>query len=373
MDFVLGELCDQVMTARAGHRPMYIVGGGTKSFYGNTRVMTAADGHCFLDMSVYKGVINYHPSELVITVRSGTPLKELETILAAEKQMLAFEPPRYGDAATVGGCVAAGLSGPSRMAAGSLRDFVLGTRVMDAQGRLLSFGGEVVKNVAGFDLSRVMAGSMGVYGALVDVSLKVVPQPEATTTVCFDLDEATAIKQLATWRRLPIPISASAWVPGAEGTSGRLWVRLSGSGVAVRQACLTVGGEAADDPTARAFWIALREQTHAWFRLDAPRESLWRLALPPGTPPIDGLGPNLVEWGGGQRWVRGEWDASVVRDLAAQHGGHATLFRLGRRAQRPADGVFHPPARGVLDIMQRLKNEFDPWHLFNPGRLFVEP
>ena len=373
MDFVLGDLCDQVMTARAGHRQMAIVGGGTKSFYGNARVSLVGEGPYRLDMTAYKGVVNYHPSELVVTVRAGTPLADLNRLLAAERQMLAFEPPAFGEAATVGGCVASGLSGPARMASGGLRDFVLGTRVMDAQGRLMSFGGEVVKNVAGFDLSRVMAGSMGIFGALVEVSLKVVPQPEAYATRCFELTESAALAQLALWRRQPLPVSASAWIPSSDQGVGRLWLRLSGSAVALKHAVIKTGGESVAEAEAAEFWTSLREQTHSFFNVGVPRESLWRLALPPGTVAIEGLGPNLIEWGGAQRWVRGDWTAAVVRAVAAQHGGHATLFRLGRRAQRPMDGVFHPPEQGVMDIMQRLKNEFDPWHLFNPGRLFMEP
>ena len=171
MDFVLSELCDQVMTARAGHKPLFVMGGGSKSFYGNYRPVTPQDGHCLLDMTPYRGIVNYHPSELVVTVRAGTPLAELEAELAAHGQMLAFEPPHFGPAATVGGCVAAGLSGPRRMSAGALRDFVLGARLLDSDGRMLSFGGEVMKNVAGYDVSRLLAGSHGIFGALLEVSL----------------------------------------------------------------------------------------------------------------------------------------------------------------------------------------------------------
>ncbi|MCD0505569.1 glycolate oxidase subunit GlcE, partial [Bordetella petrii] len=234
MDFVLSELCDQVMTARAGHKPLFVVGGGSKSFYGNYRPVTPQDGHCLLDMTAYSGIVSYQPSELVVTVRAGTSLAFLEAALAERGQMLAFEPPHFGASATVGGCVAAGLAGPRRMAAGAVRDFVLGVRMLDSQGRILSFGGEVMKNVAGYDVSRLLAGSHGIFGAILDVSLKVVPRPFEERTLRYEATQEQALAHFTQWRARPLPVSATSWSPAGDGAGGHVTVRLSGAPPAVR-------------------------------------------------------------------------------------------------------------------------------------------
>lgn len=366
MEFVLSELCEQVMTAYAGHKPLFICGGGTKAFYGN-RHRTEVDGHSRLDITAYRGVVDYQPSELVVTVRAGTPLAELEALLADEGQMLAFEPPHYGPGATVGGCVAAGLAGPRRVAAGGVRDFVLGTKLLDANGRLLSFGGEVMKNVAGYDVSRLLAGSLGIFGAIMEVSLKVAPRPLAELTLCTRVSEAQALDSFGQWRSRPLPISATAWVPEAGSRLGCLWVRVSGAEPAIQAARQAIGGDAVDDGQARAFWQSLREQTHPFFAA----RPLWRLAVPPRTAPL-GLGDTLLEWGGGQRWVAAaDADPTRMRSAAATAGGHATLFRLAEGAEPPPDGVFQPLAAPVAAITRRLKHEFDPAGLFNPDRLVM--
>ncbi|OWT67915.1 MULTISPECIES: glycolate oxidase subunit GlcE [unclassified Achromobacter] len=369
MEFVLSELCDQVMTAHAGHKPIFITGGGSKAFYGNHRPLRPQDGHCLLDINPYRGIVNYQPSELMVTVRAGTPLQDLEAELAAQGQMLAFEPPHHGSGATVGGCVATGLSGPRRMSAGAVRDFVLGARLLDAQGRVLSFGGEVMKNVAGYDVSRLLAGSQGIFGVILEVSLKVVPRPMEELTLCLEADEAQALALFSRWRGLPMPVSATAWLPVA-GTPGQLWVRLSGAPPAIAAGQVRIGGQAVDAAVAAAHWASLREQTHAFFDRG---HSLWRLAVPPATPPL-GLGPTLLEWGAGQRWLcQGALnDADAMRAAAQACGGHATLFRPARQQDIPADGVFHPLTPGVAQITRRLKQELDPWGLFNPGRLILE-
>jgi glycolate oxidase FAD binding subunit len=369
MDFVLSELCDRVMTAHAGHRPLFVCGGGSKSFYGNLPPALAADEHSQLDLTVYRGIVDYHPSELVVTVRAGTPLADVERVLAAEGQMLAFEPPHYSDRATIGGCVATGLSGPRRMAAGSVRDFVLGTRLLDANGRLLSFGGEVMKNVAGYDISRLLTGSLGIFGALVEVSLKVSPLPLAQMTLSYECDAMTALARFTDWRGLPLPISASAWIPpdGAMPV-GMAVVRLSGAPVALHAARVRMGGEMLEENVADALWLSLKEQTHPFFDKGRP---LWRLALPPVCQPL-ALGDSLIEWGGGQRWLSGRIDVAAVRQLVQQAGGHVTLFRASAPGDRPADGVFHPLGAAISTITRRLKNELDPWGLFNPGRLVPE-
>lgn len=366
MEFVLSELCDQVMTARGGHKPLTIAGGGSKRFYGNAPL--TADSHYVLDMTAYRGIVNYQPSELVVTARAGTPLSELQQILAERGQMLAFEPPHFDTSATIGGCVAAGLAGPRRVACGGISDYLLGVRLLDAQGRVLSFGGEVMKNVAGYDVSRLMAGSLGIFGALLEVSLKVVPCPPVEMTVYGMSTQAEALHRFARWRSQPLPISATAWIPEDGQSDGGRWLaRLSGSLPAVRAACLALDGQQLDEASGQAIWSALREQTHAFFQGGVP---LWRLAVAPTTPPLE-VGPMLLEWGGGVRWLSARADAAALRAAAQAAGGHATLFRA-YGAGVPADGVFHPLSAGVAGITRRLKQELDPAGLFNPGRMVPE-
>jgi glycolate oxidase FAD binding subunit len=294
-------------------------------------------------------------------------LTELENELAAQGQMLAFEPPHYADTATVGGCVAAGLAGPRRMAAGSVRDFVLGARLLDAHGRALQFGGEVMKNVAGYDVSRLLAGSLGIFGAILEVSLKVVPRPMDELTLRLQLGEDEALKHFSSWRGVAMPVSASCWVPGEQG-EGELWVRLSGAPPAIDAARARIGGECVEAAEGAAHWLSLREQTHPFFNA---AQALWRVAVPPAAAPL-GLGSTLIEWGGGQRWLSGRHAAAQVRIRAQELGGHATLFRAADQGDIPSDGVFHPPAPGIAVLTRRLKQELDPWGLFNPGRLTLE-
>jgi glycolate oxidase FAD binding subunit len=343
------------------------MGGGSKAFYGNYRPVTPQDGHCLLDMTPYRGIVSYHPSELVVTVRAGTPLAELEAALAENGQMLAFEPPHFSASATVGGCVAAGLSGPRRMSAGALKDFVLGAQLLDSEGRILSFGGEVMKNVAGYDVSRLLAGSHGIFGAILEVSLKVVPRPMEEITLALPATQAQALASFALWRGKPLPISATSWSGDEAGAEGQMAVRLSGAPPAIASARQLIGGAPMAPEAAQAWWRSLREQTHSFF---APGRPLWRLALPPTAAAL-ALGPTLLEWGGGQRWLSGEQDAAALRETAERLGGHATLFRTGQ-GKPPADGVFHPLAPGIASITRRLKQELDPAGLFNPGRLVLD-
>lgn len=362
MEFVLSELCQQVLAARGAERPVYIRGGGTKSFYGAGLDPDPLPSTAVLDMSGYTGIVNYQPSELVMTVRAGTLLADVEAALDEQNQMLAFEPPRFGPSSTIGGCVASGLSGPRRMAAGSVRDFVLGAKLLDSSGEVLSFGGEVMKNVAGYDISRLLAGSMGIFGALIEVSIKVVPKPFQEASFRLDVSEAQALKLFGAWRGLPIPITATAWT-GKPGQTGQLHVRVSGSEPAVRSAALRIGGEALSD--AAAFWNSLRDQTHDFFQ----QRPLWRLAVPPQTPALD-FGPTLIEWNGGLRWVTDVPSAAHLRDDIARRGGHATLYRYDSKA---ADlPVFHPLEPGLKSINRRLKQELDPTGVFNPKRLFPD-
>ena len=345
----LTRLRSRVRAATDERTPLRIRAGGTKDFYGN-----ATTGE-LLDPRELRGIVDYAPTELVVTVRAGTPLAELEALLAEHNQLLPFEPPHFGETATVGGAIAAGIAGPRRVAAGSIRDFILGASVVDGRGDLLSFGGRVMKNVAGYDMARVLAGSLGTLGVLIDVSLKVLPRPVAECTLRFEIDEATAIRQLNEWAGQPLPISASAWLDGS------LWLRLSGARAAVDAAQARLGGSAVD--SAERWWADLREQRHPYFG-SVGRSAIWRLAVPPTTPPL-GLGATLIEWHGGQRWVFGDLPADEIRARCAAVGGHITRFR-GGNDRIPA---FHPLDPVLARLNTRLKAEFDPAGIFNPGRL----
>ena len=360
MEQVLQEFRDRVAAAQAAATPLRIRGGGSKDWYGQ-----AGAGE-LLDTRAWRGIVDYEPSELVVTARCGTPLAELEELLAGQNQMLAFEPPHFGPGATVGGMVASGLSGPRRQAAGALRDFVLGVDLVDGRGQLLHFGGKVMKNVAGYDVSRLLAGSLGTLGLLATVSLKVLPRPVRETTLLFELGQQQALEHLNTWGGRALPIASSAW------EDGRLALRLSGAGAAVSAAVRELGGETL--PDADAFWHGLREHSTGFFA-DPGEDGLWRLALPPTAPPLELPGRQLIEWGGGQRWVRSEGRASdgaafaeAVRAAAARHGGHATLFRGGDKRL----GVFAPLQPALARIHRRLKDSFDPAGIFNPARMYNE-
>jgi glycolate oxidase FAD binding subunit len=271
--------------------------------------------------------------------------------------MLPFEPPHFGPAATVGGTVSAGLAGPRRMAAGAVRDFVLGAKLLDGRGNVLSFGGRVMKNVAGYDVARALPGSLGTLGVIVEVSLKVLPRPVAEQTLLFEMNEAESIRRANEWGGQPLPISATAWC------GGQLYVRLSGAAAGVKAAHAKMGGSPV--PEAALLWAELREQSHDFFQ--SGHGTLWRLAVPPTTGPLD-LGATLVEWNGGQRWVWSDAPTEKIRARVEAAGGHATQFRGGDRR-----ATFHPLPPALAAIHRRLKAEFDPAGVFSPGRLFAEP
>ncbi|MEP6608213.1 MAG: glycolate oxidase subunit GlcE [Burkholderiaceae bacterium] len=350
MSDVVRSLQQRVRTSAAAKTPLAIRAGGTKEFYGN-----AAQVSCdVLDPRPYSGVIDYEPTELVVTACSGTPLSEIEAALAEHNQMLAFEPPHFGPSATLGGVVASGLAGPRRMAAGSIRDSVLGTTLLDGRGNVLTFGGNVMKNVAGYDVSRALAGSLGTLGVLLDVSLKVLPRPPLERTLQCESTEADAIRRANEWAGQPLPISATAWFDGA------LHVRLSGSKSGVHAARTRLGGGMAEADG--QVWLALREQTHAFFTA-SKGATLWRLSVPPTAAPLQ-LGTTLIEWRGAQRWVWSAAPASEIRAKVEASGGHATAFRHALGA-----AVFHPLPPTLTSIHRRLKDEFDPARIFNPGRM----
>lgn len=352
MEQVLQQFRDTIASATVDKKPLRIRGGGTKDWYGQ-----ALQGE-ILDTRAYSGIIAYEPTELVITARCGTPLAEIEGALNERNQMLAFEPPQFGADSTIGGVVASGLSGPRRATVGAVRDFVLGAVLVDGHGEKLKFGGQVMKNVAGYDVSRMLTGSLGTLGLIVEVSLKVLPKPFHETTLRFEMREAEAIEQLNKWGGQPLPISASAWHGGV------LIVRLSGASAAVKAAMQKMGGE--EEQQADVFWNELRNQSNQFFAAKSGSTSLWRLSVPSITPPMALEGEHLIEWGGAQRWLRTDLDAQTIRTAAEQVGGHATLYRGGDKDV----GVFHPLAPAIGAIHKNLKNAFDPSGIFNPGRMY---
>lgn len=352
----IDHLKQQVLAAASAGRTLRIRGGGTKDWYGQQ-----LNGE-ILDTRACSGIVEYEPTELVITARSGTPLVEIEAALAEHKQMLAFEPPYFGAGGTFGGAIASGLSGPRRQSAGAVRDFVLGSVLMDGRGEVLTFGGQVMKNVAGYDVSRLLAGSLGTLGVMLQHSVKVLPRALSERTLQFALDHTTALRRLNEWAGQPLPISASCW------HDGRLTLRLAGARAAVDAACASLEGVAVAH--CQSFWASLRDQRHAFF---AGGDSLWRLSVPSTAGAIAVQGEQLIEWGGAQRWLKVGADAgdaatvaNTIRRAVATVGGHATLFRGGDKSV----GVFHPLAPGIARIHERLMSEFDPFHVFNPGRMY---
>src|SRR4051812_29213699 len=344
MDPIISELTDRIRKAAAERKPVRVRGSGSKDFFGYK-----LEGDV-LDVSAYRGVIDYEPSELVMTARAGTPLSEIEAALAQGGQMLACEPPYFGPNATLGGCVASGFSGPRRAASGSVRDFVLGTRVLDAQGVDLRFGGQVMKNVAGFDVSRLMAGSFGTLGLILEVSLKVLPRPEEEQTLRLEMTPAKAIETMNRWAGQPLPISATCYIEGA------LHVRLSGSSRTVAASRIGLGGELLD--TAADFWNSVREH-----RAPALHGKLWRLSVRSTTPPLLLAGAASVEWNGSLRWHATDAPNDEVHQAAKQAGGHATLFRGA-----PGQPIMRLEA-GVLALNRRIKAALDPMGIFGPHRL----
>ena len=353
MDAAIAAFSEQIRAAAGARRALRVRGGGSKDFYGGE-----PRGE-ILDTRGCAGIVSYEASELVVTARCGTPLAELEAVLAGQGQMLAFEPPHFGPGATLGGCIAAGLSGPRRAAAGAVRDFVLGARMLDGRGRWLEFGGQVMKNVAGYDVSRLLAGSLGTLGLIVEVSLKVLPRPQREASLHFEMPEARALDTVNRWAGQPLPVSATAW------RDDRLSARLSGADSAVRAAIEKLGGERVDAETGARDWMEIREQRAAFFAGEAP---LWRLSLPSTAAPLALPGAQLIEWGGALRWLKSGAGAAIVRGAAERAGGHATLFRAADKSA----GVFAPLAPELARLHREVKGALDPAGIFNPGRLYAE-
>jgi FAD/FMN-containing dehydrogenase len=358
-DPALARLIEQVDGAREHRAPLEIRGGATKRFYGESPAGAP------LDVTKVCGISSYEPTELVVTARAGTPLLDLEGALAEHGQCLPFEPPRFAPGGTVGGMVAAGLSGPARASVGSVRDHVLGVTLLNGRSEILTFGGQVTKNVAGYDVSRLLVGSLGILGVICEVSLKVLPASVATETLCFAWDEPRALETFCQWAAQPLPISATAW------DAGRLYLRLAGARAAVAAAYERLGGERMEPSEAKDWWLSVRDQSAEFFAFDASSaergESLWRLSLPAVAPAVVLPGRQFIEWGGAQRWLRTTEEARPVRDAAARAGGHATLIR----GRDKSSGVFAPLNSALMRVHQGLKQAFDPARIFNPGRLYT--
>ena len=341
-------LQQQITEAFASATPLSICGGSSKQFLGNP---VAGEP---LSTAEHRGVINYQPDELVMTVHSGTPLQEIEETLKAQQQRLAFEPPSFGDTATIGGTFACGLSGPSRPWAGSARDSLLGCTIINGRGEQLHFGGEVIKNVAGYDATRLMVGAFGTLGLILDVSFKVMPVPATEITLSFSAGAEQAVTSVVAWSQKPLPITAAAWL------DGELLLRLSGAQAAIRSAQLQLGGEVSKQSE---FWLQLREQQLGFFQTGKP---LWRLSLPMAAAPLDIPGEQLIEWGGAQRWLITGAEPEMIRQAATSAGGHATCFRNAQNT-----GIFTPLSKPMLALQQRLKKAFDPKGILNPGRMYT--
>ena len=360
-ELALASLMDRIREAAARGQALRIRGGGSKDFYGEP----TQEGEP-LSTAGLTGVVSYEPSELVVTVRAGTPLAQLEALLAAQGQCLPFEPPHFGGGATVGGMVAAGLSGPARASVGSVRDYVLGARIVNGRGQLLVFGGQVMKNVAGYDVSRLMAGAMGTLGLLAEVSLKVLPIAPAEATLRFEMRQDEALRRLNEWGGQSLPLNASAWVEDAGVPT--LYLRLRGAVAAVEAACQRLGGERQGDVASD--WSASRDLQLPWFTERGDRD-LWRLSVPQTAPVLDLPDTPYVEWHGGQRWVRARpAEAERLREAARAAGGHATLFIAGDEGALQRSGRMAPLAAPLDRIHHDLKREFDPAGILNPGRLY---
>ncbi|MCW8855520.1 MAG: glycolate oxidase subunit GlcE [Gammaproteobacteria bacterium] len=345
------ELQDKVITASNKKTPLSIQGGATKSFYGR---QTSAE---ILDTRDHQGIINYEPTELVITAHAGTKLSVIEQTLADNNQMLSFEPPAFGDAATIGGTIACNLSGPRRAYCGAARDYVLGTRLLNGKGEILSFGGEVMKNVAGYDVSRLVTGALGTLGVILDVSLKILPRPEAEITLAHQCTITEAFKKLNHWARSPLPISASCF------TDAGMHIRLSGTEGTIKATKKIIGGDEINNSD--HFWHSIKEQQHSFFNND---RNLWRLSVASNSKELSLNGKYLYEWAGALRWLLSDEPADKIYKMASSLGGHAILFRN----QTANDNTFQPLPEALMKLHKNLKQSFDPYGILNPGRMYKD-
>ena len=347
------HLQDQVTIALEQKKPLNICGSGSKNFYGTPSADTA------LNVKEHIGIISYEPTELVVTARCGTTLESLNKTLSDNGQMLPFEPPAFAPGATLGGTTACAFSGPARPYRGAIRDYVLGCTVINGKAQSMRFGGEVMKNVAGYDVTRLMTGAMGTLGVLLDTSLKVLPLPEHELTLQFESDVQPAIEKMQTLAGQSLPVTASAY------HDHKMFIRLSGPESAVVAAAEKLGGEKLRD---NSFWTGLREQQIDFFSNTLP---LWRISVPPLTPELDLSGECLYDWAGMQRWLFSTDDAQTIRASVEEHGGHAQLFKADDLVKANTD-IFHRPQNAIMRLHKRIKHEFDPHGLFNPQRMYPE-
>ena len=345
------QIIEAVKQAATRKTPMRIIGGNSKSFYG--RKIEGEE----LDVSGYQGIVSYEPTELVVTARCGTPISEVEALLAEQNQMLPFEPPHFGESATVGGTIACGLSGSARPYTGSVRDYVLGVRMINGKGEDLTFGGQVMKNVAGFDVSRLMTGTLGTLGIILEVSFKLLPKPEAEITIQQECDQQQAITLMNKLAGQALPLSAACFEQGV------LSHRLSGFPAAIQSAHQQIGGEQLNN--ADVFWNSIKEHQHSFFKGSDP---FYRVSVPPATEPLDLEGECFVDWGGAQRWYRSDLPVEKIREIVHAQKGHVTLFRHGN----DHDDIFSPLSPEIKKIHHRLKASFDPHGIFNIGKMYPD-
>ncbi len=351
LEQTVAEFTDRIKQANDNGEGLSIVGGGSKEFMGHP-----SSGE-EVNLSEYSGILSYEPSELVITARAGTSLTELQSCLSESGQILAFEPPSYNQHSTIGGAVASGISGSRRPYTGSVRDYVLGIRCLNGCGELLSFGGQVIKNVAGYDVSRLMTGAYGTLGVLLDISLKVIPQPEFETAFTIPMELETALQKMHVWVAEAIPISAAAYDQGC------LKIRLSGKESTVSAASDKLSF-ASSDQIELNYWSQLDNHQLDFFT--DLEQTLWRLSVPSNTVPLKISGEWLIDWGGAQRWLKSRQSAKKIRTMVEEHGGHATLIRGGKRDIER----FHPLNPQLKQLHQRIKNAFDPNKVLNSGRMY---
>ncbi len=365
----VSSILNAVQQAVADKSPIKIVGGNSKFFYGQS-IDHSLEGQ-ELAVSGYQGVVSYEPTELVLTARCGTPLRDIESVLADQYQMLPFEPPHFAETATIGGTIACGLSGPIRPYSGSVRDFVLGVRMINGKGEDLTFGGQVMKNVAGFDVSRLMTGALGTLGIILEVSIKLLPKPEAEITIQQECDQAQALKIMNQLAGQPLPLSAACHVDGI------LSLRLSGFPSALKSAHEKIGGQLMEN--ADVFWHSVKEQQHPFFSTQNDQKSLWRISVPPASEVLDFNEDCFVDWGGAQRWYfissKGELSVEEIRRRALKYKGHATLFRSNSKLTSNKNeqiDVFSPLSPEIKKIHHRLKQSFDPDGIFNIGKMYKD-
>jgi len=355
----------QVESAYQQQRPVNIIGGGSKSFMGRVSVGEP------LNLAQHSGIVAYEPTELVLTARAGTPITEIQQVLAAHDQQLAFEPPAFKGKATLGGTLAGNQSGPCRPWQGSVRDAVLGVRLINGRGEHLKFGGQVMKNVAGYDLSRLQAGAMGCLGVITEISLKVIPKPAVSSSLMVTMSEQDALVLMTSLRRRAIPLSGACW------SAGKINLRLAGAESAVNAAAKELGAhfDATSADAEQDFWNNLREQQLSFFSSDQP---IWRLSVNPASPPLplhySKKSQQIIDWGGAQRWLAGDFKFEQVQLLAQQAKGHASLYRgrnLKGEQREPAKGeVFQSLPAPLQALHRRVKKAVDPAGILNPGRLY---